>query len=404
MTLFWRGREKHKLAPTVHVDWSLYGGSEQTNPPDKYTPNKNVTGGQWMPDISTVPGSADDYLWALNEEPHRTRRMAIMHAHPEVKKLMGHEPLTKYVVMTVVCVQLAIALLMYTYQIHPLDWRFLLTAYVIGGTANQHIFLAIHEITHNLAFKSIRANRILAIIANLPIGIPYAMLFKPYHIEHHKHLGEDGIDTDIPTRLEVYCLNNVLGKAFFATFQLAFYALRPGFIRAQKLSNWHVLNLSVQLVFDAALFELCQRSWTPLLYLLESSFFAGSLHPMAGHFIAEHYVFSQIEQETWSYYGPLNILLYNVGYHNEHHDFPSIPWTRLPALHRIASEFYTVLPYHTSWTMTILQFIFTSESGMNMRIKRKNKHADPSDEVPIEDAPNNTGWELLNQPLVARTT
>ena len=37
-----------------------------------------------------------------------------------------------------------------------------------------------------------------------------------YHIEHHKFLGEDGIDTDLPTNFELICLNNVLGKVFFA--------------------------------------------------------------------------------------------------------------------------------------------------------------------------------------------
>lgn len=29
-------------------------------------------------------------------------------------------------------------------------------------------------------------------------------------------MGEDGIDTDLPTRFELFCLNNVLGKTFFA--------------------------------------------------------------------------------------------------------------------------------------------------------------------------------------------
>jgi sphingolipid delta-4 desaturase len=53
-----------------------------------------------------------------------------------------------------------------------------LTAYIIGATANQNLFLAIHEISHNLAFKSPLANRLLAIFANLPIGIPYSASFR----------------------------------------------------------------------------------------------------------------------------------------------------------------------------------------------------------------------------------
>ena len=55
-----------------------------------------------------------------------------------------------------------------------LDWKFLGVAYIVGATANQNLFLAIHEISHNLAFKSPLANRLLAIVANLPIGSPTA--------------------------------------------------------------------------------------------------------------------------------------------------------------------------------------------------------------------------------------
>jgi sphingolipid 4-desaturase/C4-monooxygenase len=89
---------------------------------------------------------------------------------------MGHEPLTKYIVLAVVILQLTVAFsLRHT---HPLSWEFLAAAYVIGGTANHNLFLAIHEITHNLAFKGVKANKVLAIIANLPIGVPYAITFK----------------------------------------------------------------------------------------------------------------------------------------------------------------------------------------------------------------------------------
>ena len=89
---------------------------------------------------------------------------------------MGHEPLTKYVVLAVVILQFTIAYLLR--HIHPLSWTFLAAAYVIGGTANHNLFLAIHEITHNLAFKGVKANKMLAIVANLPIGVPYAISFK----------------------------------------------------------------------------------------------------------------------------------------------------------------------------------------------------------------------------------
>lgn len=151
-------------------------------------------------------------------------------SHMKVTKLMGHEPLTKWVVLAVVVLQLTVAVMLR--HTHPLSLKFIFYAYAVGGTANHNLFLAIHEITHNLAFKGIFANKALSTFANLPIGIPYCATFKVrtcavysmthtyssqrYHLEHHKQLGEDGVDTDLPTRLELIVLNNVLGKVFFA--------------------------------------------------------------------------------------------------------------------------------------------------------------------------------------------
>ena len=283
-----------------------------------------------------------------------------------------------------------------------LSWRFLLTAYVIGATCNQNLFLAIHEISHNLAFRSPMGNRLLAIFANIPIGIPYSAAFRPYHLTHHKSLGVTGLDTDLPTAVEAFLLDSLLGKAFFCTFQLIFYAIRPAFIYSPPFTHIHLINIANQVVFDYALTQFCGGSLQPLLYLLLSSLLAGSLHPCAGHFIAEHYFFSMVEKggtesiqqekeqqqngnantgdktvpaslappETYSYYGPLNILTYNVGLHNEHHDFPAIPWTKLYTLHRIAREFYEPLPCHRSWTWVIWTLILDKNVGMWCRVKR----------------------------------
>lgn len=381
---------------TASVDWSLFAGAESTHPlagastdsssspsspeissavleEDESQSSKYLKGNRWAPKKVGIPSDPNDWLWLMTEEPHRSRRRAILQDHPEVKKLMGHTWTTKWITLAVVSLQLIIAYhfgrMSETGQRSAWSWQFFLTAYIIGGTAHQNLFLAIHEITHNLAFPTILPNKLLAMFANLPIGIPYAMLFKSYHIEHHRYLGEDGIDTDLPTRLELICLTNVFGKAFFATFQILFYALRPGFVKSQKLTRWVVANFTLQLLFDFFIYRMFGLA--AMAYLLLSSFLAGSLHPCAAHFIAEHYIWEWGgEQETWSYYGPLNILAYNVGYHNEHHDFPSVPWTRLPELRKMAKEYYDPLPSHDSWPMVTIRFIFQSNVGIFSRVKR----------------------------------
>jgi sphingolipid delta-4 desaturase len=176
-----------------------------------------------------------------------------------------------------------------------------------------------------------------------------------------------------------------LGKAFFATFQILFYALRPMMVYQLPLTRIHAFNVVAQLFFDYLLVRFAGGN--ALWYLIMSSFLAGSLHPCAAHFIAEHYVFQRLTgsspstastassklaptPETFSYYGPLNILTYNVGLHNEHHDFPAIPWTRLPVLHSMAREFYEDLPRHRSWPYVIWQFIWDGDVGLWCRVKR----------------------------------
>ncbi|KAK3365699.1 fatty acid desaturase-domain-containing protein [Lasiosphaeria ovina] len=324
-----------------------------------------------------------DFFWTYTEEPHRTRRMAIIKAHPEVTKLCGPEPLTKYVVAAVVAFQVLLAHLLRNTPFW--SWKFWAVAYVFGATSNQNLFLAIHEISHNLAFRSPLANRLFAMVANLPIAVPYSASFRPYHLTHHKSLGVDGLDADLPTRFEALFLDSILGKAFFCTFQIFFYALRPMMVYRIPFTWVHGLNVAVQIGFDYAILALLPGyfSANSLLYLLLSSFLAGSLHPTAGHFIAEHYVYETVTPtardptnkipipETFSYYGPLNLLTYNVGLHNEHHDFPAVPWTRLPALHDMAKEFYADLPHHRSWTYVLWRFIFDEQIGMRCRVKRK---------------------------------
>lgn len=76
--------------------------------------------------------------------------------------------------------------------------------------------------------------------------------------------------------------------------------------------------------------------------------------------------------ETCSYYGILNLLTFNVGYHVEHHDFPSIPGSKLPEVRKIAPEFYDNLESHSSWSWVIWQYIIDPTVGPYARVKRKH--------------------------------
>ena len=93
------------------------------------------------------------------------------------------------------------------------------------------------------------------------------------------------------------------------------------------------------------------------------------LHPVAGHFIAEHYVMNT-GQETYSYYGPLNWLTFNVGYHNEHHDFANISGRHLPDVRKVASEYYDTMPHYHSWVKVIWDYIMDDDISPYSRIKR----------------------------------
>ncbi|KAJ3073942.1 hypothetical protein HDU98_000244 [Podochytrium sp. JEL0797] len=324
-----------------------------------------------------------EFFWSDHDEPHALRRKEMLKKYPQIRKLMRHEPITKYYVFGLVAIQFAVA---YYITANNLlwTWQFWALSYVVGGTASSALVLGIHEVTHYLAFKAFLPNKILACIGNLPIVFPFCVEFKKYHMDHHRFQGVDGIDGDVPTRLEAFLFNSFAGKLFYCITQILFYAIRPTFsVKAvtyrmpktfgEFIVSWHAMNIAIQVPVMASVVYFF--GWTPIIYFISSVFMGGTIHPMAGHFIAEHYVTSP-GSETYSYYGPLNALAFNVGYHNEHHDFPNVPWTLLPELRKIAPEFYNDLPECKSWFFTIIDFIRTPGYGPFSRIKRMPSVAD----------------------------
>jgi sphingolipid delta-4 desaturase len=215
------------------------------------------------------------------------------------------------------------------------------------------------------------------LFVNLPVGVPVAETFRYYHLLHHVHQGEAGTDTDLPTDLE----GRLLSGPFRAPLKLLWvmgqgfaYALRPLFVHPKRPSAAELGNLALQLAFNALILHFWGAK--ALAYLPISSLIVMGLHPVAGHYISEHYVF-RAGQETYSYYGPLNRLTFNVGYHNEHHDFPYIAGSRLSQLRALAPEYYDSLYSHSSWTKTLWLYISRPNIGGYSRVKRRPAAARP---------------------------
>jgi sphingolipid delta-4 desaturase len=266
----------------------------------------------------------DDFIWEYNDEPHATRRREILAKYPQMKKLFGYDWRTSIQFTLTVLIQIFMA-----YTVRDMSWKelFVLT-YVVSGTLNHSLSVGLHEISHNLVFGPHRplANRLLGFFANLPMGVPAFITFKKYHRDHHKYLAVADYDPDLPTQFEAKLFSSPMGKMLYVGLLPLTYSIRPLVVMPKKIIISEVQNAVIQIAFDALI--LYFFGFKSLFYLVIGTLLGLGFHPISGHFIAEHYVFVK-GYETYSYYGPLNLITFNVGYHNEHHDFPNIPCYRL---------------------------------------------------------------------------
>ncbi len=301
-------------------------------------------------------------------EPHILRTREMIKKYPEISQLMGKNPYTFGFILMVVGAQILVTWLMQGQA----WWLALIIAYIFGAFANHALFVLIHECTHNLVFKKRSANMWAGILCDLPNAFPSSISFRRYHLKHHAFQGHYDLDADIASDWEARLIgNSAFGKAMWLLFFPVFQALRPARLKEIKLfSKWTWINIFVVLVFDIAVVYFW--GWIPLLYLTMSFAFSIGLHPLGARWIQEHYLVAP-PQETYSYYGPLNLVAFNVGYHNEHHDFSSIPWNNLPKLRKIAPEYYDNLVYHTSWTKLFLKFIFDKKLSLYSRTLRTDR-------------------------------
>ena len=299
-------------------------------------------------------------------EPHRERTRRLLAAHPEAKLLQGPEPWSGIILMGVVGLQLALAWMLRDQSF----WLVLALAWLVGAVADHALWVLIHEASHNLIVRTPWVNSFAALVANLPIVFPGAIAFRRYHLLHHAWQGDPEIDADLAAPAEARLVGrSSIKKALWLLFYFLAQGMRATQLKRIKLWDaWYVANVVVQVTFVFAVVHFA--GWMALGYLFLSSAFAIGLHPVGARWIQEHYLTFPGNQETFSYYGPMNVLALNVGYHNEHHDLMRVPWSRLPALKRMAPELYESLHFHRSWGALLWRFLSDPEITLYSRVIR----------------------------------
>jgi len=300
--------------------------------------------------------------------PHRERAKQILATHPNVRELFERDQWSALWTVLLVALQVAIGI-----GLALLDapwWAIIIAAYAFGAFANHALFVLIHEYTHNMVFRKANANRLGSIFANIAIVFPAAIGFRNHHLLHHKYLDIPGLDADVPTPKEARWVGNSWWRKtiWLSMFWAVQGLLRPATVKAiRTVDGWVVFNAVAMVVTMAPIVWFF--GWWPVAYMFISTMFSLGVHPVGARWIQEHYVFKE-GQETYSYYGPLNKLSFNMGYHNEHHDFPQVPWSRLPAVRAAAPEFYDHLYHHRSWTKLLLHVLFSRKFRLHNRIVR----------------------------------
>ena len=314
--------------------------------------------------------SNHDFAFSTAPEPHRLRTKQLLKSHPEIREMIGSNPATFWWTVGIVALQIVVAWLVSQQS----WWVALVAAYLVGAFADHALFVVIHETAHRLVFKRKLPNILVGLFANLPQIFPGAISFSKYHLKHHAFQGVYELDGDLPFHWEARLVgSSPLGKALWLLLFPVFQALRPLRMKEVPLwDRWTAVNVLVQIAFTAAIWVLLGPN--ALLYLGASLFFSIGLHPLGARWIQRHFLTEDGDQETFSYYGPLNRLAFNVGYHNEHHDFPSVPWNKLPEIRAAAPEVYENLSAHQSWARLLVRFLFDRKITLFSRIVRNERN------------------------------
>jgi len=319
-------------------------------------------------DGSQTPGSAASGISPQARRHNEMRREALA-AHPELRGLAGPDWRTVFALPVILAAHWGMA---WSVSGAPV-WVIILAAFFWGQIAIHSAGALLHETAHKLIFRGARAK------LGFDIGLEVILAsygkqltYQHEHItSHHPFIGDYERDyehedvcafqsrmqlrhdkpwvqrllTGFTLLLHTLPLGSIIGDGVLKWLN-ARASGRPQTdperqVEASKPPQWQVrLFIAVSLASNLTLLALF-GPWALLYHIWALSLFLGKFGIWnLGQSLAEHEGTNE-EAPTRSFYGWLNLLLFNTGYHNEHHTFSNVPWTRLPLLAKTAPEVFT---------------------------------------------------------------
>jgi fatty acid desaturase len=219
----------------------------------------------------------------------------------------------------------------------------------VQGILIVFLFTALHECTHETAFKSSFLNTAISNISSFLILIPPAW-FRFFHFAHHRHTHDPARDPELltpkPSTLIGYIkhvsglplwfaairtlLRNAMGRS---ADDFVPEKARPRVIFEARV----MLALYVLIAVASVLLESSLVIWTWIIPALLGQPFL-RLFLLAEHTNCPH-VENMFENTRTTFTTKLvRLVAWNMPFHAEHHALPTVPFHKLPELHVAVRE------------------------------------------------------------------
>jgi sphingolipid delta-4 desaturase len=283
-------------------------------------------------------------------EYHSKKAQELISEYPQIRDLYGAFPISLLPILLLISIQWLIAF--------SLVGQSILAVFIASFFMGQFIFHSlstfVHETSHQLVLKG--KNSSLFVLWLIELGLlSWGISYKYYLAHggcHHSHLNEYEHDNELLDQSEVVFLTentiwrykevvlSILPGGIFLIAQLRSLFITSDNQRKLKPKSKNGAFSNIILLSNALIHTLLLYfvGWQASLYFFWSlsiifGYWGISFH---GQNIREH----NIEGRGLSYssYGWSNFLLFNSGYHDEHHTFPKIAWIHLPKLRAAAKD------------------------------------------------------------------